>query len=130
VEIAAVLTAARSATRAKVIAVMQPHRYSRLASLFNEFCTCFNDADTVIVADVYAAGEQPVAGASRDDLVAGIRAHGHRHAVALEAPDKLAGQVAAIAGPGDFVVCLGAGNITSWAYDLPGQLQKLGGGKA
>jgi UDP-N-acetylmuramate--alanine ligase len=130
VEIAAVLKAARSATKAKVIAVMQPHRYSRLSSLFNEFCTCFNDADTVIVADVYAAGEQPVEGAGRDDLVAGIRAHGHRHAVALEAPDKLAAQVAAIAKPGDFVVCLGAGNITSWAYELPGQLQKLDGGKA
>jgi UDP-N-acetylmuramate--alanine ligase len=127
VEIAAVLRAARGATKAKVIAVMQPHRYTRLSSLFNEFCTCFNDADTVIVADVYPAGEQPIAGALRDDLVAGIKAHGHRHAVALESPETLAAQIAAIAGPGDFVVCLGAGSITNWAYALPSQLAAIGG---
>jgi UDP-N-acetylmuramate--alanine ligase len=125
VEIAAVLKAARGATKTKVIAVMQPHRYSRLSSLFNEFCTCFNDADIVIVADVYSAGEQPIAGAGRDDLVAGIKAHGHRHAVALESPETLAAQIAAIAGPGDLVVCLGAGSITNWAYELPGQLGAL-----
>ncbi|OJY35805.1 MAG: UDP-N-acetylmuramate--L-alanine ligase [Rhizobiales bacterium 65-9] len=122
VEIAAVLRAARASTKEKVIAVMQPHRYTRLASLFNDFATCFNDADTVIVAPVYAAGEQPIAGADRDALVAAIKAHGHRDARALEAPEKLAGMVRAIAKPGDYVVCLGAGTITQWAYALPGEL--------
>ncbi|WP_186419389.1 UDP-N-acetylmuramate--L-alanine ligase [Bosea sp. CS1GBMeth4] len=125
VEIAAVLKAARASTRGKVIAVMQPHRYSRLSSLFADFAACFNDADTVIVADVYAAGEQPIAGADRDSLVAAIKARGHRHALPLEASDKLAGMVAALAGPGDYVVCLGAGNITQWAYALPGELASL-----
>lgn len=125
VEIAAVLKAARASTKGKVIAVMQPHRYSRLSSLFADFAACFNDADTVIVADVYAAGEQPIAGADRDALVSAIKARGHRHALPLEASDKLAGMVAALAGPGDYVVCLGAGNITQWAYALPGELAAL-----
>ena len=97
VEIAAVLKAARESTKGKVIAVMQPHRYSRLATLFEQFCTCFNDADTVIVADVYAAGEAPIAGADRDALVEGLRTHGHRQVVPLEGPDKLA---ALVASPG------------------------------
>jgi UDP-N-acetylmuramate--alanine ligase len=125
VEIAAVLKAARASTKGKVVAVMQPHRYSRLSSLFADFAACFNEADTVIVADVYSAGEQPIPGASRDDLVAAIKARGHRHALPLEASDKLAGMVAALAGPGDYVVCLGAGNITQWAYALPGELAAL-----
>ncbi|MBI3503451.1 MAG: UDP-N-acetylmuramate--L-alanine ligase [Proteobacteria bacterium] len=123
VEIAAVLKAARSATSAGVIAIVQPHRYTRLKSLFEEFCTCFNDADAVIVADVYAAGEQPVEGASKDALVEGLRDHGHRRVYGLEAPDKLAATVLAHAKPGDMVVCLGAGNITQWAYALPGELE-------
>jgi UDP-N-acetylmuramate--alanine ligase len=105
-----------------VIAVMQPHRYTRLQSLFDEFSACFNDADTVIVAPVYAAGEQPIAGADRDSLVAGMRARGHRHVVPLEAPDELAGIVRDLARPGDYVVCLGAGSITQWAYALPAEL--------
>lgn len=126
VEVAAVLKAARASTKGKVIAVMQPHRYTRLSSLFNDFAACFNDADTVIVADVYSAGEAAIPGASRDDLVAAIKARGHRHALALESSDKLAGMVAALAGPGDYVVCLGAGNITQWAYALPGELAALG----
>ena len=79
VEIAAVLKAARESTKGQVIAVMQPHRYTRLAALFEQFCTCFNDADAVIVAHVYAAGEAPIAGVDRDTLVAGMRARGHRH---------------------------------------------------
>ncbi|AZO76392.1 MULTISPECIES: UDP-N-acetylmuramate--L-alanine ligase [unclassified Bosea (in: a-proteobacteria)] len=126
VEIAAVLKAARASTKGKVIAVMQPHRYSRLSSLFADFAACFNDADSVIIADVYAAGEQPIAGIDRDSLVAAIKARGHRHTLPLESPDKLAGMVAELAGPGDYVVCLGAGNITQWAYALPGELAALG----
>ncbi|CAN7396211.1 UDP-N-acetylmuramate--L-alanine ligase [Bosea sp. LjRoot90] len=129
VEIAAVLKAARASTKGKVIAVMQPHRYSRLSSLFADFAACFNDADSVIIADVYAAGEQPVPGIDRDSLVAAIKARGHRHTLPLESPDKLAGMVAELAGPGDYVVFLGAGNITQWAYALPGELAALGGSR-
>jgi UDP-N-acetylmuramate--alanine ligase len=124
VEIAAVLKAARSATSGQVIAVVQPHRYTRLQSLFADFAACFNDADHVIIAPVYAAGEQPVEGADRDSLVAGIRARGHRSAQALEAPEHLAGMVKALAKPGDVVICLGAGTITQWAYALPGELER------
>jgi UDP-N-acetylmuramate--alanine ligase len=122
VEIAAVLRAARASTKDKVIAIVQPHRYTRLAALFEQFASCFNDADIVIVADVYPAGEAPIAGASAEALVAAIKAHGHRHAMALSNPDRLAGLVREFAGPGDYVVFLGAGNITQWAYALPGQL--------
>jgi UDP-N-acetylmuramate--alanine ligase len=126
VEIAAVLRAARESTRGQVIAVMQPHRYTRLCDLFEQFCTCFNDADAVIVADVYPAGEAPIEGADRDHLIAGMRARGHRNVVALEKSEKLASLVKAMAKPGDYVVCLGAGNITQWAYALPGELKALG----
>ena len=122
VEIAAVLAAARTSTRRNVIAVVQPHRYSRVSDLFDEFCTCFNDADTVIVADIYAAGEAPMPGIDRDALVDGIRARGHRHVVPLEDADSLASLVADLAKPNDFVICLGAGNITAWANDLPAAL--------
>jgi UDP-N-acetylmuramate--alanine ligase len=125
VEIAAVLRAARAATRGKVIAVVQPHRYTRLAHLFEDFCTCFNDADRVIVAEVYAAGEAPIEGASRDHLVEGLIGHGHRHVTALADPAGLAGMIDAMAAPGDLVVCLGAGNITQWAQALPGELAEL-----
>jgi UDP-N-acetylmuramate--alanine ligase len=119
VEISAVLKAARSATQGQVIAVMQPHRYTRLSSLFSDFAACFNDADHVIITPVYAAGEQPIEGAMQEDLVAGIKARGHRSVQLLESPDKLAGMVRTLAKPGDFVMCLGAGTITQWAYDLP-----------
>jgi UDP-N-acetylmuramate--alanine ligase len=122
VEISAVLKAARAATDGQVIAVMQPHRYTRLSSLFPDFAACFNDADHVIIAPVYAAGEQPIEGASADDLVAGIKARGHRSVQALPGPEALAGMVKAQARPGDFVICLGAGTITTWAYALPGEL--------
>ncbi len=125
VEIAAVLKAARQAGARDVIAVVQPHRYSRLDSLFDEFCTCMNDAGTVIVADVYAAGESPIAGVNRDALVEGLRARGHRSVVPLPGPEHLAEMVHAIARPGDFVVCLGAGNVTQWAGALPEQLAEL-----
>ncbi|MGE5514922.1 MAG: UDP-N-acetylmuramate--L-alanine ligase [Bacteroidota bacterium] len=122
VEIAAVLKAARSATTGNVIAVVQPHRYTRLQSLFAEFCTCFNDADTVIVADVYAAGEQPIDGVDKEALVKGLQEHGHRHVLALPEAKALAGVVGGIAQAGDFVVCLGAGSITQWAHALPAEL--------
>ncbi len=122
VEIAAVLRAARQSTKGRVIAVHQPHRYSRLSHLFEDFCTCFNEADVVAIADVYAAGEDPIPGASRDDLVAGLVAHGHRHALALNGEDDLARLVRAHAKPGDMVVCLGAGTISAWANALPARL--------
>ncbi len=125
VEIAAVLKAARGATSGSVIAVVQPHRYSRVKHLFEEFCTCFNDADTVLVADIYAAGENPIEGVSRDALVEGMRARGHRNVLPLEGPEKLAGMIQGLAKPGDLVVCLGAGSITNWANALPGELAAL-----
>ncbi len=126
VEIAAVLKAARESTKGQVIAVVQPHRYTRLKSLFEPFSTCFNDADAVIVANVYSAGEQPIEGADRDSLVAALRARGHRRVVPLDGADKLAGIVKGMAKPGDYVVLLGAGNITQWAAALPGELKALG----
>jgi UDP-N-acetylmuramate--alanine ligase len=122
VEIAAVLRAARASTKARVIAIVQPHRYTRLHSLFNEFAGCFHDADVVIVADVYAAGEAPIDGADRDGLVAAIKARGHRQALALQRPADLAGIIRTLAKPGDYIVFLGAGNITQWAYALPREL--------
>ena len=126
VEISAVLRAARESNDGRVIAVVQPHRYTRLKELFEQFCTCFNDADAVIVADVYSAGEQPIKDIDRDHLVMGIRARGHRNVSALESSERLASMIRGIAQPGDMVVCLGAGNITQWAYALPGELQALG----
>ncbi|MES2033870.1 MAG: UDP-N-acetylmuramate--L-alanine ligase [Pseudomonadota bacterium] len=127
VEIAAVLTAARAMTPdAKVIAVVQPHRYTRLRDLMNEFSSCFNDADVVVVADVYTAGEAPIEGVDRDGLIEGLRRFGHRRALPLESPAALAGVIAEEAKPGDIVVLLGAGDITSWSYALPEQLEALG----
>jgi UDP-N-acetylmuramate--alanine ligase len=122
VEIAAVLKAARQATEGRVIAVHQPHRYSRLHSLFDDFCACFNEADVVGIADIYAAGEAPIDGASRDDLVAGLTAHGHRDARAVTSENDLVALIRAEAKPGDMVVCLGAGTISAWANALPGKL--------
>ncbi len=126
VEIAAVLKAARESTKGQVIAVVQPHRYTRLKTLFEPFSTCFNDADVVIVAHVYPAGEAPIEGADRDSLVTALRARGHRHVVPLDGPQQLAGIVKELAKPGDYVVLLGAGNITQWAAALPGELKALG----
>jgi UDP-N-acetylmuramate--alanine ligase len=122
VEIAAVLRAARQACEGRIIAVHQPHRYSRLSSLFDDFCACFNEADVVGIADVYAAGEEAIPGASRDDLVAGLIRHGHRHAVAIATEDDLERLVRAEARAGDMVVCLGAGTISGWARGLPARL--------
>jgi len=125
VEIAAVLRAARSATSGNVIAVVQPHRYTRVANLFAEFCTCFNDADAVLVADIYPAGETPIEGITGAALVTGLRARGHRNVAALPSPADLAPMIASLAQPGDFVVCLGAGSITQWAQALPAELERL-----
>ena len=126
VEIAAVLKAARSvAGGGRVVAVVQPHRYTRLHDLFDGFCSCFNDADTVIVAPVYAAGEAPIEGVDRDALVEGLRIRGHRDARALSSREALAGMIKDTVRPGDTVVCLGAGSITQWAYALPGELAML-----
>ena len=122
VEIAAVLAAARDIARGRVIAVVQPHRFSRLHDLFEDFCTCFNDADCVIVSDVYSAGETPIAGADRDSLADGIRTRGHRDVRALQTADDLPALIARLTGAGDLVICLGAGSITQWAQSLPGAL--------
>jgi len=104
--------------------VHQPHRYSRLSNLFDDFCACFNDADVVGIAEVFAAGEDPIEGVSRDDLVAGLVRHGHRHAVAVMDQDDLTRLVQAEAKPGDMVVCLGAGTISAWANALPEKLKE------
>ena len=130
VEIAAVLEAARSATDGNIIAVVQPHRYSRLHDLFDDFAKCFNDADTVIIAPVFEAGETPIEGVNRDSLVEAIREHGHKNAMALENADALPGLIAKVSKPGDMVVCLGAGNITLWANALPENLAQLNVGGA
>ncbi|MGO4853516.1 UDP-N-acetylmuramate--L-alanine ligase [Phaeovulum sp. W22_SRMD_FR3] len=126
VEIAAVLRAARQSTKGRVIAVHQPHRYTRLHSLFDDFCTCFNEADVVGISEIYSAGEEPIPGASRDDLVAGLIAHGHRHARAVIDEADLARLVREQARPGDMVVCLGAGTISTWANGLPVALKGWG----
>ncbi|MCE2516848.1 MAG: UDP-N-acetylmuramate--L-alanine ligase [Alphaproteobacteria bacterium] len=126
VEITAALNAARMLKPDnQVIAVVQPHRYSRLRDLFEDFCGCFNDADHVLVADVFAAGEEPIEGADREGLVQGLQAFGHPSPITLEGPETLARQVAELARPGDVVICLGAGSSTRWATDLPGQLAPL-----
>ncbi len=126
VEIAAVLRAARQVVgTGRVIAVVQPHRYTRLRDLMSEFSSCFHDADTVIVADVYSAGEQPIDGVNKAALVEGLHRFGHRSVVALESPAQLPELVKAEAKPGDLVVLLGAGDITQWAYALPGQLEHM-----
>lgn len=124
VEIAAVLKAARQASTGKVIAIMQPHRYSRLADLFEDFSTCFNDADTVMVSNVFEAGEEPIEGVDRDSLVESLVAHGHREAIAVTRND-VAREVKDRAGEGDVVIFLGAGDITQWAYALQGELEAL-----
>lgn len=126
VEISAVLKAARGASNGKVIAIMEPHRYTRLQNLFGEFCACFDDADAVIITPVYEAGEQPIDGVSQEALVAGIEEAGHARVVAAEGGEKLAGIIADMAMPGDLVIGLGAGTITEWMQILPSELAQLG----
>lgn len=125
-EIETVLKGARQALgegEGRIICVMQPHRFTRLHDLFDDFCTCFHEADSVLIADVYRAGEEPIEGADRDSLVAGIRAHKHKDVAPLESRETLARQVSALAQDGDFVICMGAGDITAWAYTLPEELK-------
>ncbi len=122
VEISAVLKSARDAYDGRIIAVVQPHRYTRLKNLFVNFCTCFNDADIVVVAPVHAASETPIQGFDRDSLIEGLRARGHRQVIVLDAPDQLANIVGPLTGPGDLVVFLGAGTVTQWAHALPDTL--------
>ncbi|HHZ08327.1 MAG TPA: UDP-N-acetylmuramate--L-alanine ligase [Rhizobiales bacterium] len=122
VEIKAVLKAARDSTKGRVIAIAQPHRFTRLHDLFGDFAACFNDADTVAIAPVYPAGEEPIEGVTSEALVQRIRSGGHRDARYIEGPAAIAPLVRSLARPGDFVVFLGAGNITQWAYALPKEL--------
>ncbi len=122
VEIKAVLRAARDATAGRVIAIAQPHRYTRLRDLFDDFSACFNDADTVLIAPVYPAGEEPIDGVSGEELTHRIRAGGHRDARFVERADMIAPLIRDAAHDGDFVIFLGAGNITQWAYALPKEL--------
>ena len=125
VEISAVLAAARAASEGQVIAVVQPHRYTRLRDLFEAFCTCFNDADAVLVADVYPAGEKPIEGIDRDALAQGLSERGHRTVMPLVDVDLLPEIINDLTQEGDLVVCLGAGNITQWANELPEKLRML-----
>jgi UDP-N-acetylmuramate--alanine ligase len=125
VEISAVLKAARASTDNRVIAIVQPHRYTRLKALFNDFCTCFNDADVVIVADTYAAGETLIEGATKHDLAEGLALRGHKRAMVLDAPSDIARIIKLEAKPGDYVIFLGAGTITNWAYALEKELASL-----
>jgi len=122
-EIAAVLAAARQATQGRVIAVVQPHRYTRLNDLFDDFATCFNNADTVLVAPVYPAGEQPIEGIDSQALLEAMRARGHRDARGIAGEADLAPAIAGLAGDGDLVVCMGAGSITNWAQGLQAALE-------
>lgn len=130
VEISAVLKAARQSFDGQVIAVVQPHRYTRLNSLFDEFCTCFNDADVVIVTPVYEAGEQPIEGADRDSLAEGLRARGHRFVDVVGGDRDLAETAMKYAKEGDAIICLGAGSISRWANELPEALKNLEGAKS
>lgn len=125
VEISSVLAAAREAYEGQVIAVIQPHRYTRLQSLFEEFCTCVHHANTVIVMPVFEAGESPIEGINRDTLADGMKAHGHRDVVPVDGPEELAPKIAELCSPGDVIMCLGAGSISAYAHDLPAEISSI-----
>lgn len=130
VEIAAVLQAARAGAKGRVVAVFEPHRYSRVKSLYQEFCACFGDADSVVVAPLYTAGEAPVDGIDNHRIADGIRQAGHKSVLAIDDPRELAALVQRYGRPGDMVICLGAGNSTEWANALPmwlGEIPRLAG---
>ena len=124
VEIAAVLKAARKVSRGRVIAVMQPHRYTRLAHLFDEFCRCFNDAHVVVVAPVYAAGEDPIEGATGAALAHALRQRGHVDVRFVAAKEDLAREIATEVRTGDVAMALGAGDIVRVGAQL---VTELGG---
>ena len=130
VEIRAVLQAARESAEGRVIAVVQPHRYTRLQALMDDFQSAFNDADIVFVAPVYAAGEEPIDGVDSAALVEGLRAHGHRMVKLVESPKELAESLRDLAAEGDLVICMGAGDITKWAAGLADGVRKARAGKA
>ena len=124
VEIASVLAAAKAGARGRVVAVMEPHRYSRVSDLFADFCNCFADADSVIVGPLYTAGELPIEGIDHRTLVEGIRATGHPSVIAVDKPVDLVPLIRRNGRPGDMIVCLGAGTSTEWAHALPGWLEQ------
>jgi UDP-N-acetylmuramate--alanine ligase len=124
VEIAAVLRAARIGGDGRIVAVVQPHRYTRLQSLFNEFSACLDDADVVVVTPVYSAGEAPIPGIDRDELASGLRRHGHPNVLTIDDEETLVETIASVAKPGDIVVGLGAGTITDWMNALPKKLEQ------
>ncbi|QCE32227.1 UDP-N-acetylmuramate--L-alanine ligase [Acetobacteraceae bacterium] len=125
IEIQAVLEAARQAGARRIITVMQPHRYSRIKELFNDFCACLMKSDIVMISDVYAAGEKPIKGAEKDDLIEALKIQGHRHAIPFSSEEELPSLIYKTAKEGDYVMCLGAGTITKWAHDLPEQLKNF-----
>ena len=122
VEIAAALKAARQSHSGRIMAIHQPHRYSRLHDLFDDFCTCFNDADVVGITDIFAAGEAPIAGSDRDSLVIGLTGHGHRNAMAVADEAALKAFLTEHCQPGDMLICLGAGSISAWAHGLVSEI--------
>jgi len=124
-KIAAALRAARQAYKGPVVAVVQPHRYTRLRDTFEQFATCLNDADVAIIAPVYAAGEPPIEGINRDTYAEALRAHGHRNVIVIEGEDELAGAVAPYMKPGAVVIGTGAGSITGWMNNLQKKLEGL-----
>jgi UDP-N-acetylmuramate--alanine ligase len=126
-KIAAALKAARQAYSGPIVAVVQPHRYTRLRDTFEQFAKCLNDADVAVIAPIYPAGEQPIEGFSRDSFADALRAHGHRNVMTIDGEADLAAAVAPHAKQGGAIVCLGAGSITLWAAGLQAALEKLGG---
>ena len=128
-KIAAALRAARQAYTGPIVAIVQPHRYTRLRDTFEQFSTCLNDADAAIIAPVYPAGEQPIEGIGRDTYAESLRAHGHRNVHVIEGAEDLPALLSKLAKPGGAIVCLGAGSITTWAHGLEAVL-KAGEGKA
>ena len=125
-KIAAAIEAARQVAEGRVIAIMQPHRFTRVRDLFDGFVTCMDGADVAVVSDIYTAGETPIEGITGPALVAAMQQHGHGDARYLPSPDDLPGLVRGIAKPGDYVIVLGAGSNTYWAKKLPAQMAALG----
>jgi UDP-N-acetylmuramate--alanine ligase len=124
-KIAAAIKAARQAYAGPIVAVVQPHRYTRLRDTFEQFATCLNDADVAIIAPVYAAGEQPIPGFDRDSYAEALRAHGHRNVVVIDGEADLAATVAPFLKPGGAIVGLGAGSISAWMHGLEKKLEAL-----